>query len=496
MKHISIILWLGLATTVWGQDRDPFAEAAQASAKPNTDPFAEASPKPQADDPFVQDGDPLGKPSHPKTYQNNVGHLTEFIEIDPIILTAMLSDDTLEVGNGSEVRRVVDDYFVSGKATLIDSCFVSSQGGTAKLSSTAELIYPVEWDMGETFHGSGAERRELVPKVIDGVTYWPPTIYPHPTTFQERPIGIWLMLEASMTPSGKSTRGVIEPGFSRFAGRSAYGELAGKPNELAGHWLPLIESMSTRVSFETPLATTDWISSNPLGGGNPVLVFNRPSRMHRMRKPKALSPKGNVTVIAECLEVDASWFEKHVRDDVDVDSVGLRTEMQTLIDGGQAQVVGIGSVSGLIGTELRSSGARERAYPTDYDPPEIPTAQAAKDSVAWPPASFPAPTAFETRNVDFGVSATIDDLGLDRGYQLKVRTYQTLDGGDVATSELITPTGKVPMTTMPRFISASVETTVFAHRGETVLLGAMTPRAKDLTPILDKRWLMFLRLAK
>jgi hypothetical protein len=116
--------------------------------------------------------------------------------------------------------------------------------------------------------------------------------------------------------------------------------------------------------------------------------------------------------------------------------------------------------------------------------------------VAWPPASFPAPTAFETRNVDFGVSATIDDLGLDRGYQLKVRTYQTLDGGDVATSELITPTGKVPMTTMPRFISASVETTVFAHRGETVLLGAMTPRAKDLTPILDKRWLMFLRLAK
>ena len=299
-----------------------------------------------------------------------------------------------------------------------------------------------------------------------------------------------------MVPSGHSVRGVIDSDFVRYTGRSGYGELAGKPNDLAGHWLPKIAAISTTIPFETPLATTDWISSSPLGVGNPVLVFCKPYQIHRENKPEVLSDGDSVTVIAECLEVEASWFRQHVSEALELDSAKLREAVQALLDTDAARVVGMGSATGLVGQKLQSSGTQERTYPSEYDPPEIPSPQDLEDGLGWPPGSFPAPTAFMTRNVGFDVLATVDDFVSDRGQQLTVSCYRALDGGDVVTSELITPTGKVPMTTMPIFISASVDTTVYLHRGETILLGAMTPRAKDFEPILNKRWLMFLRLAK
>jgi hypothetical protein len=380
---------------------------------------------------------------------------------------------------------------------LVDSSFVCSRGGKSTLKSTAELIYPVEWDPGETSQGKGEDRRNVVPKVIDGVTYWPPIVYPHPVTFNVRPVGTMLDMEAVLSPPGDAVQVTMSPEFVRYEGKSPHYGMGGKtPNEMAEAWLPVFTTMRSTSSLTMSTITREWTLVAPLDADSPVLVFSRPCQMKRELKPEGLPREEDVTVIAEFLKVDVSWFQEHVRDEEVIDSLKLRAGVQGLIESGEAQVIGIVSVSGSLGKELASDGIRERIYPTEWDPAEIPSPNAAKESLEWPPSSFPAPTAYETRNLGGGIDALIHDNGMEQGHEIRVGPNYLIDAGDLPMSELVTPSGNVIMTTMPLFMNTSVDSTVFAHRGETILLGALTPRGKDILPISEKRVLVFVRLAK
>lgn len=68
------------------------------------------------------------------------------------------------------------------------------------------------------------------------------------------------------------------------------------------------------------------------------------------------------------------------------------------------------------------------------------------------------------------------------------------DQGDRPQNRLITPVGQEPLCTMPVFATLRLTTQVYAHPGEVLLLGALTPRGDDGEAVSEKRVLMFMRL--
>ncbi len=203
MRHrllkLATVLCLRATITAFSQQSDSFAPAAPGSpvSPADSDSFAEAPPGAPAppvlsSDPFIRDGKPVGQRASVGESGDNVSLFVEFIEMDPLAFTELISDASLALSNGDTVRMAASELMKSGQATLVDSCLLTSMGGRAKLRSVGEIVYPVKWDRGTLFEGKGEDRREVTAKTIDGKVYWPSIMQPHPTVFEMRPVGLAL----------------------------------------------------------------------------------------------------------------------------------------------------------------------------------------------------------------------------------------------------------------------------------------------------------------
>ncbi len=530
------------ASLAWAQDRDPFVEDAPAEIDPfaedapeeidpfaddaleQRDPFAEDSPKEidpfaddssgvaytdpvpftgepprqRGDDPFLADPrKSVSQPNH-GAFQANVAYFTEFIEIDPLTLTGLISSEAIDLGDGGQVRAAVDEYLGTEKATLLESCLFTGRFGRGKLEAMTELLYGVEWDPGEGGEQKGALAS---PKIVDGMAYWPPARFPHPTTFEMRPVGTTIEFDATCLPSGDAVQFETAAEMVRFDGMSRHVEVdLGDQKKSPAASTPLIATLRAVGQFSERFGGTLWLGTSRRDEGRPVLVF---MRINRLQRAEAVAPNPrypNATVVTEFIEVDADWFNQSIRElgQGDLDSNGLRDEVQGELAGGAFSIVDVVSMSGPFGQELVSEGVVERIYPTEYDPPELPTYREPEGLALrfWAPSAYPTPTAFETRNTGVTTRAKVVDRGLAQGYTVAYSGEIVRYAGERAVNELVTPSGREPLCTMPVFNTLRVTGNLYLRPGEVVLAGAMTQRAGVDEPQSDRRILVFLRLAK
>lgn len=137
-------------------------------------------------------------------------------------------------------------------------------------------------------------------------------------------------------------------------------------------------------------------------------------------------------------QLDA-WLEKHPLKD---DASELRAQVQIWIKDGSARLDQTAISTGTAGREFLNASMWEQTYATEYDPPEI--------------GEWPAPTAFETRNLGYNVSGS---AGIEDGAML-LRAKMDYSGMMLphhAWNELAERTRQPDDVFIPRFRSIKAE---------------------------------------
>lgn len=468
------------------------------------DPFADPprpgpAPTPQTRDPFIAKPTESEPPSRAEDQKINVAYFTEWIEIDSIGLTELLADESLDLSDGDQVRAAIEESLRAGKAELLESCLLLNRsGGKAKLEAIAELIYPVEWDPGD---GEALKGMPSKPSIVNGVVRWPPARFPHPSTFEMRPVGTCLEVAASALADDQTVRGQSVPEITTYEGDSTHGEVdLGNGQTEALTRLPIFSTIRPRTaSFSTQIGKTVWLGTSRGRKGHSVLTFQRTSALHHNGAAAPTKRKPVFTIIAELIEVDASWFAAQMQmlGSGSLDSRSLRQKIQAGLGSEAFTLVDLTTLSGPVGEQVRSDSIVERIYPTEYDPPTLPTYREPdeKGTLYWGPSALPTPTAFETRNT--GTTFSMDTSTHANNASLHINLMGELVHYQERTiSETPTPNGPKPLIVMPIFHTLRLTTDLSLAPGETVLAGALTPRTQATQAQSDRRLLMFLRLAK
>lgn len=144
------------------------------------------------------------------------------------------------------------------------------------------------------------------------------------------------------------------------------------------------------------------------------------------------------------------WLEKHPLTD---DASGLRTAAQTWIAEGTAHLDHTAVSTGISGRESANNSIWEQTYATEYEPPG--------------PGEWPPPTAFETRNLGYEVSAS---AGIEHG-ALILRARMDYTGIMLphhSWNELAERTRQPDDVFIPRFRSVTVERMVLDAAGNQI----------------------------
>ncbi|MDF1851258.1 MAG: hypothetical protein P1U85_10515 [Verrucomicrobiales bacterium] len=180
-----------------------------------------------------------------------------------------------------------------------------------------------------------------------------------------------------------------------------------------------------------------------------------------------------IHIYVEYIEVDHTEFSDWLFSNVlDSDGTELRNEVQKWIREGRAEIIESATVAARSGQRAKTESIDEYIYPTEYDPPEIPTEVTLKDG-AEAPVSAVTPTAFETRNV--GVTVEVDPvIGADD------RTLDINIAPEIVKLEEIRhwhhqATDPKFKTHMPTFYTMKLTTQVTATDGRYAFLGTTRP---------------------
>lgn len=394
-----------------GQASDPFAEPQRTSNRGATDQAT--SP-----DPFVvREAGATGADAEVRaeTSQDNVAFLTEFVEVDRLALSDLFARGEVDLADGDALRAAVGKLVNEDKGKMIESCVHVSRGGRAKAEAIRELIYTVVWAP------PASSPESSIPVVVGDHAYWPPASYPHPKQFDARMHGICTETRSARLPGGSLSLETAQE-LVRHLGESEYALLPAGNQSVPAVALPIFGTIRFSTLTEVPMSRCCWVGTSQREGHEAVMMFVTPHSMSRGENDRPPAINGHVGLVAEMIEVDAAWFREAVAPSGESwDSARLRVLVQDRLAASEAEVLAIGSLSGEIGKPMRSEAIRERMYPTEYDPPELPVGaiRARTERPFWAPENYPKPMVFTTRNIGMTVRATVHDrshpLGFDIG---------------------------------------------------------------------------------
>lgn len=453
----------------------------------------------------------------------NLSAYVEFIEIPTRALHQLMRNPDLSLSDGNAVRRAVQERINEGEAKIVESALVTSASGESRIESVKEFIYPVAWDpparlattnVGPAVDGSD-HRRFPVPMVENGIAYWPPSSFPHPTTFEERPLGIEWNQEVWAIANGREWEFSLRPGLvmesnphSSFTMSTPFGPHEAVNPPTMKSWRPIVPKQTA------PIGDTLWLGTV---ASPPLPETEDGVSMMGFLQSFSQIPIGNRTIAPsvfsitiEFIQVDAdlinNYFQAHT--DTEFRAGDLRRQLTEQLKDEEARLIDLVTLRCPLGQPASFGAVEERIYPTEFKPAQIPSYllpnedaesdEAELQSLAryWPPSAYPIPSAFETRNVGTMVGATVE---ADRNsgqllMQIAPRIVRYL--GNRVISEFRTPRGVEPLGTMPVFSTLGVTTSVYLSPGDEILLGMASPWTDEGEWNNERRVLVFAKLAE
>lgn len=170
----------------------------------------------------------------------------------------------------------------------------------------------------------------------------------------------------------------------------------------------------------------------------------------------------------------------------------LRDKLRELIGKGEAKMLETQMAAARSGQKTTSESVHEFIYPTEYEPPSLPTPKPKRDP-ADPSNVYPGiPTAFETKNL--GSMLEIEPtLGKDNKIiDLRFLPELVYHTGNFTWSETTQgeDTFKIQM---PDFYKISINTSATLIAGQPFLAGAVSPKDEKGDADFSKKVLIFVR---
>ena len=229
----------------------------------------------------------------------------------------------------------------------------------------------------------------------------------------------------------------------------------------------------------------------------------------------AFNPLGRDIPAAEMekqLRIQVEWFELSHEDMTELmepedfskpqllnssNNGPLRERMKKMMADDKAKLLETAIVIARSGQRAKAESIYEYIYPTEYDPPELPTrvgdlGKKGKEAGDFP-MSPPNAVAFETRNV--GTTLEVDPvLGADdRTVDLNLAPELVYPVGELIYGEYDSGKAKVVMK-MPIFYSVRITTQVTLRVGEYLMIGSATPfETESGLPDKERKILVFVK---
>jgi hypothetical protein len=176
----------------------------------------------------------------------------------------------------------------------------------------------------------------------------------------------------------------------------------------------------------------------------------------------------------------------------------LRAELDALLEKGEARILETMLCTTRSGQKATSGAVREYIYPTEYEPAELPSTiriddsgeQLASDGTDF--ATGPTPTAFETRNLGSMFEITPILGANDRLIDLEFAPEIVYHVENETWSEWKDKRGDASVR-MPVFYVLRINTDVTLVAGQTLLVGAVSPKNEEGVPDMDRKVMIFVR---
>ena len=204
---------------------------------------------------------------------------------------------------------------------------------------------------------------------------------------------------------------------------------------------------------------------------------------------KKAKPVAAVGALFEWIELDHRKANQLIRKHATkTDSDELREIVEQLLDEGKAELVETVYLPSHKNMRAKSESIEEHIYPTEYDPPEIPTKipkDFPRDKIPISPAN---PTAFDVRNtgttVEFDSTVSPDTKIIT--LELAPEIVRHLGNRTIGDPKVLH--ASMAHVYQPEFHVMRAQTQLRVHEGKHCLVGLASPAGKG-----DKRVMLFVR---
>jgi hypothetical protein len=185
------------------------------------------------------------------------------------------------------------------------------------------------------------------------------------------------------------------------------------------------------------------------------------------------------------------------------DATALRETVAKLVKGGEATILETMMITAPSGKKANTQSVREFIYPTEYEPPEIPTEIDLPDKnggltsddikALWMMATPATPTAFETRNL--GSTLEVEATLAAVGKQIDLQLYPEIvwHTGNIVWAERKDGLGNVSKIEMPAFYRISISTEVTCVDGQYCLMAVLSPKDQNGITDFTRKVMVFVR---
>ncbi len=184
-------------------------------------------------------------------------------------------------------------------------------------------------------------------------------------------------------------------------------------------------------------------------------------------------------------------------------ATALRKTVAELVKGGEASVLETMMVVAREGGKATIQSNREFIYPTEYEPPEIPTEVDLPDKkggltpddikALWMMATPATPTAFDTRNLGSTLEVESDIDPSEKLIDLKFTPEIVWHTGSTVWVERKDGLGNVSKIEMPEFYKLSVSTEITCVNGQFNLVAVLSPKNQNGITDMTRKVMVFVR---
>ncbi|MGI9243547.1 MAG: hypothetical protein ACR2RV_22290 [Verrucomicrobiales bacterium] len=338
-----------------------------------------------------------------------IGVFVEYIQLGRQAASELLGGYD---GDGSALREHLQGMVEREEAQLLDSAYVRTRAwGRSRNVSIGEHIYPTEYDPPE-------EPTKVFGKIAPGADLIVPS---SPTAFDLRFVGNVLEVGANVYAGEDVVELKIASNLAEYTGDSTYGEGAAEAVQpifdalssyarvyiksgqfvlLAAHTPRLdgeVERDRSKRVFVMARATILKRGSGSDKERTGVAVENPFQEDGKMVEPVFVSQVG---VLVEHIQLEAATATKLVREHAaDADASVFRERVEGLIKAGEAEQIDSAYILNVSGERAKTESVHELIYPTEYDPPGIPSSIPTDGQAGGFPITPSPAQAFDVRNV-------------------------------------------------------------------------------------------------